>query len=182
VSAEYEQVPSAVWDALAWFLGHSDEPPDYSWVRAAVSRGFLHRGAGPWLLARQADKFDDGRPRWPRVSLAGRRAWLTDRGADAWLWCCDRLMKRRRKRWRPSGDSVSLDARAVGVFVAHRDWTKKQIAAHLGCAEKSLCPKRCPHLAAAIRAQKSHVDPDRRQVRGSKDAGGRLEAWEKEEE
>jgi hypothetical protein len=72
---------------------------------------------------------------------------------------------------------VPLDAQALGVFIEHPDWTKKKIAAHLECHEKSLCPDRCPKLAAAIAAHKSHIDPGRRRVRGSKDAEGNLEAW-----
>jgi hypothetical protein len=75
---------------------------------------------------------------------------------------------------------VSLDARAVGVFLDHPDWTKKRIAKLLGCNEKSLCPERCPKLTAAIAAHKSPIDPGRRRLRGSKDSDGNLEAWEDE--
>jgi hypothetical protein len=73
---------------------------------------------------------------------------------------------------------VSLDARAVGVFVAHPDWTKKQIADHLHCNEKSLAPRRCPKLDAAMHAHKAKIDPDRRRLHGTKDGEGNLEAWE----
>lgn len=72
---------------------------------------------------------------------------------------------------------ISLDARAVGVYVEHPDWTKKRIAESLECNEKSLCPDRCPKLAAAIRA---HRAPDRKARRGSKDRDGNVEAWDEE--
>lgn len=75
---------------------------------------------------------------------------------------------------------VSLDARALGVFIEHPDWTKKRIAAHLGCHEKSLAPARCPKLNAAIAAQSAKVDPNRKFRRGHKDAEGNIEAWEDE--
>jgi hypothetical protein len=75
---------------------------------------------------------------------------------------------------------ISLDAKALAVFIEHPDWTKKTIASHLACNEKSLTPKRCPKLAAAIAAHKSPIDPGRRRLRGSKDADGNLEAWEEE--
>jgi hypothetical protein len=79
----------------------------------------------------------------------------------------------------PAGTpKVSLDARALGVFIDHPDWTKKRIAKHLDCHEKSLCPKSCPKLAAAIKAHRT-PDPSRK-VRGSKDPEGNLEAWEDE--
>jgi hypothetical protein len=77
------------------------------------------------------------------------------------------LTERRREKKDP------LDARAVAVFFEHRDWTKKSIARHLRCHEKSLCRKRCPKLAAAIEASKDGNLP-----RGSKDGEGNLEAWE----
>ncbi len=70
---------------------------------------------------------------------------------------------------------ASLDARAVGVFLEHRDWTKKQIASLLQCNEKSLCPKRCPQLAAAITAYKNAAAGSL--PRGRKDKDGNLEAW-----
>ena len=69
---------------------------------------------------------------------------------------------------------MSLDARAVAVFFEHCDWTKKQIAEHLGCHEKSLAPKRCPNLHKAMAIWKA---ADRRSIRGSKNAEGDLEAW-----
>jgi hypothetical protein len=77
--------------------------------------------------------------------------------------------------------NVTLDARALAVFLEHTDWSKKRIAQHLGCNEKSLCPARCPRLAAAIAAHTSTIDPGRRRLRGSKDANGNLEAWEENE-
>lgn len=71
---------------------------------------------------------------------------------------------------------LSLDARAVGVYVQHPDWTKVQIAESLECNSKDLTPKRCPKLAAAIAAYKARDKP----LRGSKDSDGNLEAWEDE--
>ncbi len=68
----------------------------------------------------------------------------------------------------------SLDARALAVFIDHPDWTKKKMAEHLGCNEKSLAPRRCVKLDAAIRAYKAK--PKMR--RGSRDSDGNLEAWE----
>jgi hypothetical protein len=75
---------------------------------------------------------------------------------------------------------ASLDSQALAVFIEHPDWTKKKIARHLGRHEKSLCPERCPKLAAAIAAHKSPIDPTRRRLHGSKDSEGKLEAWEEE--
>lgn len=69
----------------------------------------------------------------------------------------------------------SLDSLAVGVFLDHPDWTKKQIAEYLGCHKGSLTPKRCPKLASAIRASRTSDLP-----RGSKDRDGNMEAWEEE--
>jgi hypothetical protein len=74
----------------------------------------------------------------------------------------------------PGPAAASLDARALAVFIEHPDWTKKRIAAHLGCNEKSLSPRRCPKLAAAVRACRSSADPPC----GSKSPEGDLEAWE----
>ena len=71
---------------------------------------------------------------------------------------------------------VSLDAMSLGVFIEHPDWTKKKIADHLGCNEKSLAPKRCPKLAAAILASRA-PDPSQKVRRGSIDNAGNLEAW-----
>jgi hypothetical protein len=75
---------------------------------------------------------------------------------------------------------LSLDAQAVAVYLDHPDWTKKQIAEFLGCNEKSLAPKRCRKLAAAIAANIAAIDPGRRRLHGSKDPDGNLEAWEEE--
>jgi hypothetical protein len=75
----------------------------------------------------------------------------------------------------------SLDAQALALFLEHNDWTKKQIASKLGCNEKSLCPRRCPHLRAAIAACKSRRDPGKRTVRGSVDKKGNLQAWVEDE-
>lgn len=71
--------------------------------------------------------------------------------------------------------NLSLDARALAVFIEHSDWTKKEMAGLLECNEKSLTPKRCPKLAAAIAAKNAADRPPRR---GSKDSTGTLEAWE----
>jgi hypothetical protein len=49
------------------------------------------------------------------------------------------------------------------------------MAKKLGCNEKSLAPKRCPKLDAAIRAHKARPKD---LIRGTKDASGTLEAWE----
>lgn len=73
----------------------------------------------------------------------------------------------------PSNVSVSLDAKALAVFIEHPDWKKTQIAAHLKTNPKSLAPKRCPKLTAAIAAHKAPLAP-----RGSKDRNGNLEAWD----
>jgi hypothetical protein len=81
-----------------------------------------------------------------------------------------------------SGPKLSLDARALALFLDHTDWTKKKIADALGCHEKSLSPRRCPRLTAAIAAHKSPIDPDRPRPRGSKDSEGNLEAWTEADE
>jgi hypothetical protein len=80
-----------------------------------------------------------------------------------------------------ANSEVSLDSRALAVFIEHRDWTKKRIAEHLGCHEKSLAPNRCPKLARAVAASNAPIDPGRPPLRGSKDSDGTLEAWEKGE-
>ena len=86
----------------------------------------------------------------------------------------------------PAGESAatrnetrqpSLDARALAVFIDHTDWSKTRIAKHLDCNEKSLAPKRCPKLAAAIAAHKA---PGRKMPRGTKDRFGNIEAWRDE--
>jgi hypothetical protein len=73
--------------------------------------------------------------------------------------------------------TVSLDARALAVFFENVELTKIEIAKKLGCHEKSLAPKRCPRLSAAIASYKTPVDGTRRAVRGVK-TKGRLDAWE----
>jgi hypothetical protein len=70
-------------------------------------------------------------------------------------------------------DAASLDAKATVIFLEHRDWTKKQIAEHLGCHEKSLARKRCPGLELAMTTAKAVTAPRR----GSKQDGA-IEAWE----
>jgi hypothetical protein len=78
-----------------------------------------------------------------------------------------------------SGRGTSLDTDALAVYLDHPDWTKKRIAEYLRshgrpkCNEKSLSPKRCKKLAAAIAA---HRVPDL--PRGSKDSDGNIDAWE----
>ncbi|MBN2216547.1 MAG: hypothetical protein JW719_04140 [Pirellulales bacterium] len=73
---------------------------------------------------------------------------------------------------------LPIDASAVALFLEHPNWNKKMIAGHLGCHEKSLAPRRCPKLNAAIRASRAKIDPSKKKRRGSKDAVGNLEAWE----
>ena len=71
------------------------------------------------------------------------------------------------------GNEQSLDIRALAIFLSNRTWSKKTIAEHLGCNEKSLAPKRCPMAqAAAIAAQAAPPS-----LRGTKDANGSVEAW-----
>lgn len=70
-----------------------------------------------------------------------------------------------------SKPEASLDARALGVFIEHPTWTKVEIAKHLRANPKSLAPKRCPKLAAAINAHKAPDLP-----KGQKSADGTLEA------
>jgi hypothetical protein len=73
---------------------------------------------------------------------------------------------------------LPLDMAALGVFLNSPNLKKKQIAKLLKCHPKSLGPKRCPRLNAAIRAYRAPIDPDRRCVRGTKDPeDGTLEAW-----
>ena len=72
---------------------------------------------------------------------------------------------------------LSLDARALAVFIEHKEWTKKEIAKHLECNEKSLAPRRCPKLDAAIGAYKSPLDSSRRVVRGTKDRDGNIDGY-----
>jgi hypothetical protein len=114
VSAEFDEVPSAVWDALAWFLGVTIEMPVTGWVQAAVSVGFLHPQAVGWVISRRLELNPD-KPKnaWKRLSDEERRkavkqlqeipdrplrsataagpAWLTLRGKTAWLRYVDRL-------------------------------------------------------------------------------------------
>ena len=71
------------------------------------------------------------------------------------------------------GAVVSLDERALALFVTHRDWTKKEIAESLPCNAKSLTPKRCPLLNTAIQAYKASNLPS-----GSKSKDGDMEAWD----
>lgn len=54
-----------------------------------------------------------------------------------------------------SGDSPSLDARALAVFIENPAWSKKRIAEHLNCHEKSLAPSRCPKLRSTARSQRT---------------------------
>ena len=75
--------------------------------------------------------------------------------------------------------TVNRESQALAVFIEHPTWTKKQIAAHIGCNEKQLAPKRMPKLAAAIAAHRAPVDPSRKTRRGTKDSEGNLEAWER---
>lgn len=73
-----------------------------------------------------------------------------------------------------SAAKVSLDKRALALFTANRDWTKKRIAKELGCHEKSLSPERCPELSAAMRLYKCR---EPYHTRGAKGPEGHLEAW-----
>jgi hypothetical protein len=78
-----------------------------------------------------------------------------------------------------SGPKLSLDARAVAVFLEHPNWTKKQIAEALGLkATQSLSPERCRKLDAAMHAASAKLDPSKPFRRGSKDSEGNLEAWD----
>jgi hypothetical protein len=71
-------------------------------------------------------------------------------------------------------EKVSLDARALGLFVEDPNRTKKDIAKILRVRTQSLAPSRCPKLDAAMRAYRA---PDPGLVRGSKDRDGNLEAF-----
>jgi hypothetical protein len=74
-----------------------------------------------------------------------------------------------------SPPKVSLDARALAIFIENPDRTKKDIARLMGLKNtQSLSPSRCPKLDAAIRAYRA---PDPGAVRGSKDAAGNVEGW-----
>jgi len=62
------------------------------------------------------------------------------------------------------------------MFIENRTLTKAQMATKLGCNAKSLAPKRCPQLAAAMGAFRALDLP-----RGKKAADGGMEAWDDEE-
>jgi len=67
---------------------------------------------------------------------------------------------------------LSLDARAMALFVDNPSLKKKEMAEILGCHEKSLAPKRCSKLANAMRLHKAkgHLPS------GSKGRDGTIEA------
>jgi len=72
---------------------------------------------------------------------------------------------------------LSLDARALALFLDDTRRRKKDIARLLGLKNtQSLAPARCRRLDAAMRA---HRAPDPEPVRGTKDRDGNLEAWDK---
>ncbi len=73
-------------------------------------------------------------------------------------------------------ESLSLDERALAVFIANPTFTKTKIAKRLSLRNaQSLAPKRCPKLHAAMCAYKAPALP-----KGSKRADGTIEAWENE--
>jgi hypothetical protein len=118
-----------------------------------------------------------GRTHLPGV-VNTRGLYLFPAGCYA-QWDADMQHLREQAGRRPTGKpTASLDARAVGVLAEHPDWTKKQIAAALGSNARSLAPKRCPNLAAAIKAYKDARKG--RLPRGSKTADGQVEAWDDE--
>ncbi len=119
---------------------------------------------------------------WGRLWLAKRATAPPDTGSSERSKSAGLASEPESKgSKKPNGSpNVSLDVKAVGVFLEHPDWTKKRIAEELGYHEKSLCPRRCPKLDAAIRAQRARIDPSVKVRRGSKDRDGNLEAWDEE--
>ncbi len=71
------------------------------------------------------------------------------------------------------GIKVSLDSRAVAYLIDNMKATHAQVAAALGCNEKSLTAARCPNYFAT-RARLRISD---RPIGGTKDSDGNLEAW-----
>lgn len=156
------------------FVSKLNLPGDWDWIRADDDND---------LLPSSYPLFGNDEPRPPdrilRVFPTPR--WYQDMAALRML--AETIARQHADGSEQSSKTaaksdVSLDARALGVFIEHPEWTKKRIADHLDCNEKSLAPTRCPKLAAAIAAHKSPIDPGRRHYRGSKDAEGNLEAYE----
>lgn len=82
-----------------------------------------------------------------------------------------------------SAGDVSLDARALAIFLENRDLTKKQIANRLGLKHtQSLSPARCPQLSQAMATQREIARAGRRNIRGCKDQHGSLEAYADDDE
>ena len=86
------------------------------------------------------------------------------------------LMLKTRQDGEIDKSREPLEARAIALVLSRPGITKKEIARVLTCHEKSLTPKRCPKLAAALQAYRASAPLPR----GSKDRAGNLEAWNEE--
>lgn len=113
--------------------------------------------------------------RWDRLSPPERVVWVNKANES--------LLKQRSADATPTpaptapestAVRMSLESRALAVFFENPSLTKKQIAERIGSHEKSLAPRRCPKLAAAMAAHKA-PEIGRSVRRGSK-VDGRIEA------
>ncbi|MDA0832345.1 MAG: hypothetical protein O3A29_03605 [Planctomycetota bacterium] len=97
--------------------------------------------------------------------------WQIEKSIEVTRWLMESCKPDTKKKNRTR---ETLDMRALAVAVEHPSWSKRQIAEHLRCNEKSLAPKRCPKLANQLRREKS---PDFGRVPlGTKKADGSIEA------
>jgi hypothetical protein len=78
-----------------------------------------------------------------------------------------------------NGQAQTLDVRALALFFADKNRSKKEIADLLGKRTQSLSPERCPQLDTAMKAWRSANANAR--PRGSKDRDGNIEAWDEDE-
>lgn len=127
--------------------------------------------------------YRDDEGSWPRIQrrhakAVSRLEALAIPDADEERQTAERLTEQSTsdgdsQRIGESSGNLELDEKAVAVFLKHKDWKKKEIAAFLNCHPKSLAPKRCPHLHGAMQAYRKPDLP-----RGSKDSQGNLEAWD----
>jgi hypothetical protein len=78
----------------------------------------------------------------------------------------------------PMNDEVSIDARAVAIFIQNPGLTKRAVADRIGYNVRTLNADRCPLLADAIAAHRASHDPTRRVVRGTKSKDGDLDGYE----
>jgi hypothetical protein len=109
-----------------------------------------------------------------RVMGARNFATMTEKGLAAVMLGPRPPETNQQQPFPATKSKASREDQALAVLVIHPDWTKKQIAADIGCNPKQLAPKRMPRLAKAMAVYRERSLPS-----GTKDKETRtMEAWD----